>query len=970
MDESWAHSKNDDGIRHRLIDHLRGTGALARQFGDAFDVGAMSFVLGVLHDAGKALGRWQRTLLLVEPTRDQVGIDHVRAGTWLAYTVLGLGPFAGVIDGHHKGLPSTGDLAGSLAEAEGGSRADVEEAVSRATPLFPESLLSDPVPLPDWLSGPRPDKLAVDLLIRMVFSTVVDADRLDTHRHFHPEASRPESRPVTELSEPFERQRKLHLEEREKSGKEGGTVLAGLRERAYQQAVAAAVQRPGIFRLPAPTGLGKTILAAGFALAHARHHGMRRVIVAVPFTSVTEQNARVYRDLLGDSNVLEHHSGADLDRVPEALRWQKLASENWDSPFIVTTTVQLFESVFSNRPGAMRKLHRLAGSVIVLDEVQALPDDLLLPILSSLRHLTEYFGCTVLLSSATQPEFWSLEPFEDLESRSVLPDPEHFYRAVEKARNIQFEWLMDRPRSLEEIADLAADEPQVLVIVNTTENAARLHQLIEARRQAPGRVIHLSKRMASAHIRATVADIVALLKDAQPVAVISTQLVEAGVDFDFPLVMRQRSPLDSIIQAAGRCNRECLLPGGRVIVFSLEGEDGAGKGIYGASLTASASFFRSGQSPYDRELVGRYYKERYDLKNIAGSSTGAQIQELRAELDFPAVAAKFQMIKDRDVPVVVPYEGEETARTRASLLGMLRSPNPPPPRVHRKLRPLLAALPASRARDAVSRGLAVPVVGDLLEWRGDYHPLRGIELPKELGGTNMAQRMHAYPQSPLAVEVSGDYACFTRPELKTERMSYEVITPSAACGVLESIFWKPEFRYVITRIELLRKISWTSVRRNEVSEITNLGWVRKAAASHSERFDAEQVRDQRNTVLLRDVGYRIYAQIELKPHADGNVAKYRDQFRRRVQRGSCFQQPFLGMREFAARFGPVTGDPLCRVSKELGVMLHSINYQKGGKESYQWFWAELDQGVMKIPPAGAELPSAGPASRRSQGPRC
>jgi CRISPR-associated protein Cas5d len=219
------------------------------------------------------------------------------------------------------------------------------------------------------------------------------------------------------------------------------------------------------------------------------------------------------------------------------------------------------------------------------------------------------------------------------------------------------------------------------------------------------------------------------------------------------------------------------------------------------------------------------------------------------------------------------------------------------------------------------------------------------------------------------VEVSGPYACFTRPELKAERLSYEVITPSAARGVLEAIFWKPEFRFVITRIEVLREIQWMSVRRNEVDRVATLAWVRQAAADHSVRFDAVECRDQRSTVCLRDVGYRIYAQMELAPHADANIAKYRDQFRRRVEKGGCHSQPFLGTREFSAAFGPVTSEPPYPETKDLGVMLHSIVYA-GGQESYQWFHAVLDHGIMDVPAAGAELPSAHPSPGRWQGSSC
>jgi CRISPR-associated protein Cas5d len=233
----------------------------------------------------------------------------------------------------------------------------------------------------------------------------------------------------------------------------------------------------------------------------------------------------------------------------------------------------------------------------------------------------------------------------------------------------------------------------------------------------------------------------------------------------------------------------------------------------------------------------------------------------------------------------------------------------------------------------------------------------------------MTSHHQNYPRAPLVAEVRGPYACFTRPELKAERFSYEVMTPSAARGVLEAIFWKPEFRYVVTRIEVLNPIRWMSVRRNEVKHMTTLDWVRKGAADPTERFDAEADRDQRNAVILRDVGYRIYAQMLLQPHADANVAKFRDQFRRRATRGACFSQPFLGTREFSAAFGPPTDRRPFPQSKDLGVMLHSIAYN-GGKETYRWFHAVLDNGVMHIPPAGAELPTAHRGSSAPKAARC
>jgi CRISPR-associated protein Cas5d len=222
-----------------------------------------------------------------------------------------------------------------------------------------------------------------------------------------------------------------------------------------------------------------------------------------------------------------------------------------------------------------------------------------------------------------------------------------------------------------------------------------------------------------------------------------------------------------------------------------------------------------------------------------------------------------------------------------------------------------------------------------------------------------------YPHSHLVVEVSGDFACFTRPEFKAERFSYEVMTPTAARGILESIFWKPQFEYIIIKIDVLKPIRWFSIRRNEVKSTVSEDWVRRAMVDSSLRYDVEDDRDQRNSVVLRDVSYRIHAQVELRPGVTDNEAKYREQFRRRVDKGACHSQPFLGTREFSARFGKSTAArPITDArdkDKMLGVMLHNIRYHDDGSEIYQWFDAELREGVLHVPPHGAELPTAGPA---------
>lgn len=215
-----------------------------------------------------------------------------------------------------------------------------------------------------------------------------------------------------------------------------------------------------------------------------------------------------------------------------------------------------------------------------------------------------------------------------------------------------------------------------------------------------------------------------------------------------------------------------------------------------------------------------------------------------------------------------------------------------------------------------------------------------------------------YPHPPLAVVVRGPYACFTRPELKSERVSYPVMTPSAARGILEAIYWKPEFDYIVTAVEVLKPIKWVSIRRNEVTSMTSLDWVRKAMADATVRFDVEDDRDQRNTVFLRDVAYRIRAQVRPRPHSDRPEATYREQFRRRVDRGACYSQPFLGTRECSAAFSADTGNPpVSGMTDDLGVMLHSIGYGPRG-ETYTWFDARIVDGVMQVPESGLDLASA------------
>ena len=444
--------------------------------------------------------------------------------------------------------------------------------------------------------------------------------------------------------------------------------------------------------------------------------------------------------------VLEHHSGVELDDRAGgdggARWWRKLASENWDAPFVVTTTVQLFQSLFDHRPAATRKLHRLARSVIVLDEVQALPDRLLLPILSALRTLAECFGTTVLLASATQPSYWKLQPFRGLPVTDVIADPAFLQASL---RRVRWEWQLTPKPSLAQVAGQAAPEPQVLTVVNTTADSALLHRQLEQRRDGSLRpCLHLSTRMAARHRRDVLGEIRDRLAAGLPVAVVSTQLIEAGVDLDFPVVFRAWAPADSLQQAAGRCNRSARMAEGRVVIFDPAGGGHPADSSYKAALHATASYFGPGlDDPDALAVLEKYYNERYTRQNLEASGPGARIEHLRAQLDFPEVARAFQMIEEHTVPVAVEYGGEEARAEVRDLADRLRNPEPVQAGearlLLRRLQPYLATLPKSLARKAVTAGFAEPVIGDLVQWHGPYHPQRGIDpaVLAELGSTEV-----------------------------------------------------------------------------------------------------------------------------------------------------------------------------------------------------------------------------------------
>ena len=695
----WAHSANESGFRHRLEDHLRCTAELARSFATPFGLDELAWWTGLVHDGGKAWCAWQDKLLLVEPTNGRVGLDHKSFGVELARR-HGLEPVAWAVAGHHGGLTCRAEIDDLFGEDDdhearlrSGPWADAER---RLRTLVPEMFSRIPSLPADFVADG--DAMAAEFLLRFLFSCLVDADVLDTQAH--QEATGPRVGPDLDASGLLDRF--LHRRETFLRLRRPGKMDAR-RARVFDAAMVAAGHGPGLFRLTAPTGTAKTIAAAGFALKHAARWGKRRVIVAVPFITVTEQNAMVYRRLLDpedpdvDRVVLEHHSHVefgDPDPTDRQHSWQRLAAENWDAPFVVTTTVQLFESLFGRTQSRMRKLHRIANSVIVLDEVQALPHRLLPPIADALRILSQRFGVTVVLSSATQPELGELDPFKDLADRTVeiMPDPARF---LAECRRVRFKWRLDPKPLLADMVAEAATHPQALLVVNTVRDARTAFEVARKLAGDGTVVLHLSTGMCAAHRRRVLGKVRALLKDGMPMLLVSTSLVEAGVDLDVPVAFRALGPPESMAQVAGRCNREDSLGerGGLVVIF--EPADGGVPPSYPTQIDKARGYFGPDKDPEDLDALSEYFRALYRTLGIEDRGSAARtIARNRRRWDFRAVAdgplkkgdsskrdqeLAFRMITEDTVPLVVRYENPddpEADQTINECLTRLRGPRP------------------------------------------------------------------------------------------------------------------------------------------------------------------------------------------------------------------------------------------------------------------------------------------------------
>ncbi|MCC7364875.1 MAG: CRISPR-associated helicase Cas3' [Dehalococcoidia bacterium] len=494
-----------------------------------------------------------------------------------------------------------------------------------------------------------------------------------------------------------------------------------VRNEVLEACLAAAAQQPGFFRLTVPTGGGKTRSGMAFALRHALAHGLRRVIVAVPFITIAKQtsdtlasafDSPVPDDVTGElarvfpaAALIQHYTGGLED---DADHRRKLAAENWDAPIVVTSTVQLFESLFSNRPSACRKLHRLARSVIILDEAQSLPPGLIEPILDVLRALVRDYGASVVFSTATQPAFETIRGFGELNAREIVPQhPAHF----EALRRVRYTHVSE-PLPWDAVAARMLAAPAALAIVNTRKHAAELFDAV--REQAPaGSVFHLSTRMVQRHRQEVLDEVRQRLEDGLPCYLVSTSVVEASVDVSFPLVLRALAPLDAIVQAAGRCNRhgELGVEGGELVIFEPvdaampPGPYRTGAGIMQGVLASGDDIFAlATQFDYSRRFFDNLDKD------------GPNIQELRRSFDYPQVAKDFAMIEPT-ASVVVP--ATDPSGRASEVLALVASRQTTRADM-RALQPFMVSLPQREFGRLVTGGVVREFAAGLGEWLGAY----------------------------------------------------------------------------------------------------------------------------------------------------------------------------------------------------------------------------------------------------------
>lgn len=700
---STSHSDRSDW--QTLPEHSLAVAALAAGFGARMGIAGAAGIAGLLHDLGKYDPDFQKRL-----AGASIAVEHSIAGAaWLLQHAASPRDkvlaelIAHAIAGHHAGLPDRGgdpsalnerlDRA-NLARLDGSWIDDLRPDVSNLMPSVPLRGLREHVAF----------RLA--FLGRMIFSCLVDADYKDTEAFYGRTEGKAADRAWPALAERLpDLIDRLDRALAAKAAAAPDAPVNQLRQHVLGHVRGQAAEAPGLFTLTVPTGGGKTLTSLAFALDHARAHGLDRIIYAIPFTSIIDQTAGIFTDLFGDDIVLEHHSALDGDHEGgrESRDKLKLAREDWAAPLVVTTTVQLFESLFATRTSRCRKLHNIAHSVIVLDEAQTLPRGLLIPILRAIEELATNYGCTIVLCTATQPALAARPGFSGLPGpiRELAPDPTALATALRRTR-LDFAGAMDNAALVEALTT----HDQALVIVNSRAHALDLYTA--ATDAALAGVVHLTTRQYAADRKRILADVRARLQRSAPCRLVATSLVEAGVDVDFPRVFRAEAGLDQIAQAAGRCNREGRRDAETSLVTVFK-PDGCTTPREIEGLIGSFERIKSKHADYFHPAaITDYFEEVFwskgpllDAKKILAmlkfdTSSG------QSNLAYRAVGKAFRMIESGLLPVIVP--GDDVAREAVRLLD---NPDIPSGILARRLQNYVVQVPPKARAQLMAAGHVV-----------------------------------------------------------------------------------------------------------------------------------------------------------------------------------------------------------------------------------------------------------------------
>lgn len=645
-----AHRSEDNQRQQTVKEHLEGTARLAEEFADVFGYGDWGYCCGLLHDIGKYSQGFQKRIM-----EGGAKVDHATAGARECFAKGGyyVSP-AYCIAGHHAGLPDTGGSGdtGTAPTFCGRMRKKTEDYQAYKAEIDIPRIQTDFFPVPKT----KDPTFSIGFFTRMLYSCLVDADYLDTEAFML--NGKADRKPGEEMKPLWEKFRK-HVDKW--LANDDGETIDGRRTEILRHCIKCGTDAKGFFRLTCPTGSGKTAASMAFSLRHALEHNMKRIIYVIPYTSIIEQNARVFSDILGCENVLEHHCNVDYESTEE-LKPMQLATENWDKPVIVTTNVQFFESLYGNKSSQCRKLHNIADSVIVFDEAQMLPNDYLIPCISAIEELVHHYRCSVVLCTATQP---ALKAFfsENVSITELCPRMEEQF-CFFKRTVIQNQGSI----SEEKLVSMLKQEQQALCILNTKKLVQQVY------RQMDGEgVYHLSTLMYPAHRKRVLEKIRERLSSEKRCVVIATSLVEAGVDLDFQTVYRQLAGIDSVIQAAGRCNREGKRPMQESMTYVFQLEDGQKIPGQEQQIDTAQMISRRYDDISGLDAIEEYFTRLYKFRGAGLDKKKIMDEFKKGFFPFAKVGREFKLIEQNTKTVFIAKEEKaETILEKLRYQGMTR----------------------------------------------------------------------------------------------------------------------------------------------------------------------------------------------------------------------------------------------------------------------------------------------------------